>query len=113
MVASSLSILVASILSPLPARALHRPELGLDHPDIAMIVDNHHGDVPAGIVCSQRLNQRDIGATAREVNEDDLRRRLLCPCECFGCALGDCDEIALLLETTQIGFPRRRLIVDE
>jgi hypothetical protein len=57
MVASSLSILVASILSPLPARTLHGPKLGLDHPCIAMIVDDHDGDVPAGIVCSQRLNQ--------------------------------------------------------
>jgi hypothetical protein len=57
MVASSLSILVASILSPLPARTLHGPELGLDHPYVAMIVDDHDRDVPAGIVCSQRLNQ--------------------------------------------------------
>jgi hypothetical protein len=36
---------------------MHRAELGLDHPRIAMIVDDDDGDMPAGIVGPQRLNQ--------------------------------------------------------
>jgi len=38
---------------------------------------------------------------------------LSCSSEGFGCALDDCDEVALLLQAPQIGFSRLRFIVDE